>query len=1229
MRWEDTLQEDIQKNTSSFEESPFPPKHNEAIRPTVAGHIGNELLGSGESVISAASYLGQGVVNLVGRVAGVINLGIEKATGVDLGDAADIVKMGEALSKNVPTYNPNTQFGKDTVTGLGSILEKVDLIMMDTADKLVTASEKVLSSKPVDTNSSNVAKALTYATSSMIGLKEIGHALKTGARISQSMVKSIPMEQRAVMEDVKTLDNIRQDLTSYNARYKVGPDDRPIDTVIEDAINVGSKYEITDKGKKTFSQSVVDNTPADQLERLSKSYPDLLEKKTDYIAPKYKDISDVNVRSVEGVAEGVIENVAPPFFIQNTNPILKRSFDLSRQVKRDTDIELEDTLFGPTERKGFFRTLSEGDGLKKALEHNKFGVSNIRKYVPEASNAGYLYEYANLGSKERAQVVRALDSLSNNKTAVNRVPAVLAADFKHLNSNQTTAVLKLVALFQQLPRQYNLVAHTLKKQEIQALSYVYMPRDVEGTFSVRAWDGDEKSPWFHKGFNTKDEADAYIKKNPEMFNEQRTEVQPVNERFSRDDSLFYSFVNYASEKNPAVGKVIEEFQDKVATQNFFLAARRTRRTAFSEGYSYDPKYAKSDREMVRNFDISVMNHVRGFIKAKKRIEVEDQFNKLLNDEGVNKFYPNTVRLARDFMDKAMGKRTSYNEAIDKVAEAVFTPISKLTFGKVGPQSIYPIVGGANTLTSYEKLIFWRPGFMAANLLAPYTVATQYGALLKSQGLSSNIWSSTLRAHLDMFLPPSKEVEDVLRYYQKNKVTYPSFLHQTSLADDLSKGIKLPGVGTKALELASGKTVNKRIDSYTRGLSGLIYYRQLRSAGLSHEDAKVSSGYSSNHTMTDYSRLEKAAIFDSSMGHVGGWAQSWAVNMMGQNLQLIREVQRQLPNIKEQQAREGLSALAKAKAFEFSIYGLGAGFGLTYIDKALELVGAESNLSDKLAHETPDLVHYGIPQALLDTKISSIGDPSFLGFSMATPEFIAEGLKATKAMSTEYHDIASFYIQRVLGTEHPELLPAPEEIARFFMAWMPKSTHPFIKSWAVTGTPMFWNIDEDKLYGLASTTHGKQVFQLLGKDRLFAELFGGMTIEAHKELLDSLRSSRTEKKSQSQEDALVNATTYMLEQGLDVPEPYRKRMEDLRLTPKELNRKIINNSKRGVITSIMLRASADNLSASTIRQLESLYKTNPELFKDISEDAGKIPFKEIIERRKYKAPTKKWEDTVEE
>lgn len=1214
-----SLTEDEIFSTEEDTGSPFPPKNNEALRPdNIPAHAGNEILGSMEAVTSVATSLGRAAIEGLAAFNAVLGKGFEKVSGINLGAQSPEEAM-ESVRKAVPVFEPKTKFGKDTVVGLGDLLTNIDYYFKDGAEATVNKLNdigKKAGLGGVNPEMDAFNKTALYTGINIIGLKEIGGALRSVGRVSRDAVESaiqsgIPKE---VAEQSAVFSDIFHDLNKETAAFKKGPDNRPVPEVINDALQVSEELSLSTEGaswQEALGQKglSIENSK-ESLAALKTTNPELVDTANSY-APKYRDVPGLDEGATNSLLQKFKETVTPPWFLQNRNPIVKKVFDLSRKEKLNIDTEVEDFLFGTGFKEGFLKT-----GKKEDIQ---VGVSTLRGSGTKMTEAGALYEWSSLGTKEKKQVINALVNLSDSRVV--GVTPENTKDF-NLSPQQYIAARKIPALFETLRARFNTTASLMGKEGIPDLKSLYLPRPVTGRWSLKIKEPGAESSVFHKGFDTEYQAKQFLKQNFDLkvLPKDSYTISPrarPGQKLDYEEIQLNNFVAFAK-GSPDLDKSLSQFLEKSAINKSYVAARRSRRKAWSDGYDYDPSFSKNDDALVKAFEDAVLTQTRAMVRGTQRMVHDPILNELLSNPGVVQHYPNSVALGKKFREHAFGKRTEFNEGVNSLVDGMLVGLEKGSLGTISPKGAMATVNGFSKLVTTLSLLVFRPGYLAANTLAPYTVAPLNTKLMNSQGLvTGSVTKSIIQAEYDLHIKASPEIRDVMNYYVKDsKIARPGFFQQFSFSTDTHAGISKESLLEKTEELVSGRKLALRLDEYTRAKTGLIIYHQLRDAGISHKEAKEISAYQANHTMVDYSRQEKAPVFDNAITQVFGKFMPWGVNAMGQNLMVLRELNKQLANnpVKNSDAAKAISALAQAKAAETLIVGLGAGFGVAYIDKLMSMAGSNYTLTEKMQDTMPDWITYGVPQASTGTFLPSLGSPDIMGPNFLIPQTAIEMAQAVRGVWNEQVSLPGFYMKRVMGQFDPSLYPSKDEMGRLYKAFLPKSSHGFIDTWIASsdasgngGEVGFWDLDNNTRYPLASTKHGGAVFSHVTKSGAMRKVLGGMDIEEHKELLNNLRDYRLNQKARNQYDALVRRLANFQEQGLDIPDAYIKTMEDLRVSHSKVKQDVKKEIEKGIAIGLYRGLASKRMSPDTVRNIERMYEREPKWADRIKEDVERTDF----------------------
>lgn len=1218
----------IETPTSKVEEvSPItaalPVKKNEALREPSIYDLSKEYVGgTAEAVASLATYAGAGIAGVVASIGPAINMGINKAFGTKLPD--DVAGMQNFVSENLPKYTPKTNFGQEALKGTGEILETVDLAIRDGVDwtyehaikSAQDAQESITGVRPDRIEAvDNATKAVAYAGLNLIGLQELSSMIKGGVKITSAIKSKLTSQgiPKELQDAASVYSDIYDNVPNNAVEYRIGRDTRTANKVVLDSLDIKPEYHLTDAGVEwselLAQRGLKVNNAQDRLGALyDAATPDqeaIVGVKEVY-APKYKDITSKDV-SVAGTVQFLKEQVTPPYFLQGANPVIKRLYDWSRKLKSDIDYEVEDLLYGTRFARGFLNT--------GKFSERQIGLSTLAGSRTVPSEDGALFEWMSLPVEQQAQVIRRLAELSDAKiTHENTIKVINTSD--RLNEQQKQAAIKLINLPKSEFEKYNITAQTVGAKQLSALKSVWMPRFVSGNFILRidAIENGTRTKLLRKGFETEAEANKFLRNEYDFSKAEGVKydysIKSTSPEYDIREQAFAAMQQFGEESGIDTS-VISKYLDKVSKQKSFMAARGAKRNVWGEGYDYDPKYAKNDKELVRNFEKSYLASIRGLVKNRTRLYADKEFNEITSNPGVATLYPNSVAAGIAFREKAFGKRTSINQGLENAAKSIFSGVSTITGDVIKPSSVAKTVPMYGRAINFLGLLAGNSSYLIANAVTPYLVGATHGAMLESRGLQNSITKSSIQSLYDLHVHASPEIREVLNFYTKeSRLAKPSFYQQFTFSDE--HGISLSKKqGIDWWGAFSGEKIALKQDEYTRAQAGLITYHQLRDAGVSHEVAMRSSAYAAQNLMVDYSNLEKANIYNNTISGVLGKYNTWGQNAVALQIQYLKEIQRQTANISDPLAKARMTKLAAVKGFEIVAIGAAAGFGITYIDSLLKATGADSTLAEDMRQEAPDWITYGIPQALTGTRVPSLGSPDVLGPSTVFLDRSKELIQSFAGVVNDEVSLPKYLIKRALGTADPHLLPSKDEIGRLYKAVSPKPAHAFIDSWLASsnakgegGTVKFWNLEDNTLYELPDTKHYGNVFSFVTKQDLFKKAFGLMSIEEHKTMIDFMRVRRKEEKSKDEYDHLVKRTATFLETGLDVPAPYQNKLSDLRVDVKVFRKDIKNQVESDTITALLRAASANRLSAKTIRALEELEKTNPQLVKKLQEQVEK-------------------------
>lgn len=1198
--------------------SALPEKQNTRYTTDPLGGTKKWAYGLAETVATVGTGFGGLAAAGIAGISSILNKGVNQLLGTNLPD--NVFDTIEQVKQSFPVYSPKTNEGKETLKTVGELAERADLFVTDLSENIIEgvtnttqdAIELATGVRPSRNETvDNINKAALYTGINLVGLKELGAISKAGLKVASSVGEKLNIP-KDVLEMANVYSDIFSTLGPKNAKVRIGLDDREAHPVVLDSMDIVPEFQLTEEGLNQSRHLPDLGTDQNALRDLyyNTSFAGespLVTVKERYI-PKYKDIDNKDEGSIRGGWQAAKEVVTPPYFLQTKNPIIKRLFDWSRSLKSSIDHEVEDVLFGTK--------LSEGYVKTGKWSERQIGMSTLAGSRTVPSEAGALFEWRDLGEKQQGQLIRTLANLSDDKISKGQAIQYLL-HAKELTDPQKQAGIKIINHFESELNKYNIAAEAAGTKGIDPLSSFYLPRYASGKWMLKldtTKPGGEKVKVLRKGFDTEAEANRFLKDNFDVTKMRKGTDYKIDKtnlgQFDNEIVAFSQLQRYAKETETDSTSV-NAFLDSVAKNRSFIEARKARRSAWADGYNYDPKYVKNDKELIRKFEESILFSTKGLIRARKKLAADPEFNAIVSDPGVAALYPNSIRLGTEFRDKVFGKRTPYLEGTEKVYEAFATAIDYASRGYVSPSKLKEHLNTYTNAITTLSLLAWRPPYLIANAIAPYQVGSMYGSMLNSRGLENNITKSMIQAESDLHIKASPEIRDVLNYYTKDsRITRPGFFQQFTFSDEVGLSLHKQSKTSSTVEYLSGKKAALKIDEYTRAKTGLIVYHQLRDAGVSHEDAKMASAQASNHMMVDYSRAEKAGIYDSTFTGVLGKFNSWGHNAVAANLQYIKEVRRSLDNIKTPEGKRNLEKLLAVKSFETTAIGLKAGFGVVYMDKLLNSVGADYNLTEWMQDNLPDWMVYGVPQSATGSIAPSIGNPDVLGPSMAVPNFTVNVIKGVKGVANDYVSYGEYWIKKGFGTVDPNLLPSKAELATFYKSIAPKTAHGAIDAWLAKPDffdKAFWDLDSNTLYPLHSTKHGGKVLSEVTNKDLLKRILGFISIEEQEQLVNMMRINRLEEKAVNETQHLVNRIAASVEAGIEIPSYLAEKAADLRINSKTLSKLVDKEVESHIISALFRSLDSKNLSPRTIRMLEELAKSDPSIVKTLQDRAGRLYF----------------------
>ena len=139
---------------------------------------------------------------------------------------------------------------------------------------------------------------------------------------------------------------------------------------------------------------------------------------------------------------------------------------------------------------------------------------------------------------------------------------------------------------------------------------------------------------------------------------------------SKDDpaAAFAEAIWYLNKKeqSPIASELSKIFEDYISTKGF--GKHRLQRKGV-RGFKGDPRFAKSDKQLVKDMDEVLRTYVEGAARFAYNMKSKHHLNKLLADPAINKLYPNQVGYSRMLADHYVSKRGFVDEMLYKAKNA--------------------------------------------------------------------------------------------------------------------------------------------------------------------------------------------------------------------------------------------------------------------------------------------------------------------------------------------------------------------------------------------------------------------------------------------------------------------------------------------------------------------------------------------------------------------------------
>lgn len=1027
-----------------------------------------------------------------GYVAGAVELAAEGVTGaaaalaapwyaaIEAGKEGKLGRFPEAFSEYMQefTYEPRTESGKASASLIGHVMESyqegVRGYISDPVFEMATEYNQPASYEE------------QYKDRGLPVEEELDDSFMVGefvGEVGKLAMSYIPSE---VATSLYTAFNALPFVLTPRLGPKALVNKAHTEVAMNDLVNQGKV--ILGRDVRTFDQAKETWFFEKPIETIDKKTG--RPKRDVILTRRWNDMSERHTASFDP------NKILPGKFVAEKNPVAKWAIDYMDKERINTDRLIEDFYYKPTI------------------------VTKLNRPTMRPTERGGLTKFESLPTEQQALVAYVADrynrDLPNASPRIEEVSPELLSSLRFSRKNgkleadpKGTIKLDKVAVqsyydLRGMLEKVRLLDKHIGKTHIgkkyKGLEYrpAYFPKIVTGDFRVWVKRKGNPNAISVRSFETKLGANYVMSQMKKKLGDEYDVKLQIKKSTETKDIAAEAFGQAKAllnkqQKYDEAAK-LDNLMEKVSTARGF-AVHKARRERNVAGYLGDPRYAKSDTDLVKQFEKSIRLYTEGGIRSAINMRVRDNLHKLYADEAVVRNYPNTVGFVKMYQDNFLGKRGWIDEQI-----------YKNTRNLLGETGLEKVLGFMSTTTLYSKLFFHRLTFLVPQAVQPLQTLPAQLVRMQGWGLKGDVGAAIAKSYKSM-VKPDNEAKYALQVAAKERVIEPKFIEQFASTEFLKTK---KSRRDKAIDVATGKWEAAKTEEYGRMQASLMFFHFLRDSGVNKQQAAADAAYLANKYMVEYHRIEKPLIYTSQATRPMGQFKTFQSNYIAQAIQHVQAASGKLT--------EGDIAPAMAfMASQVATTGLSGMLGLQTADALMEMMGSDSTLTEMILRNAPDWLAFGPMQATTGTYSGTIEAPQLNIvdlFSFPQLEYYGGMFKAT-------YDLVA---KKIEGTA------TPLDVERLLLEVSPPSFKGMIEQAFETGKITMAPDDDDIIIHDPKTGRGITRRDFSG---YMSRLVGGRSVDEIRAMKAMMQLTRLEKKSQLNKQSLAQFLAYSMLNELPV------------------------------------------------------------------------------------------------
>lgn len=693
--------------------------------------------------------------------------------------------------------------------------------------------------------------------------------------------------------------------------------------------------------------------------------------------------------------------------------------------------------------------------LNAPMFETGFGITALRQARKKSTDAGALTIFARSSLNDQVKMLDTmlefdhLEKLPSRTTLVDKgfTPEQISSVYTIRTALDTTRTIVNQSIIKYGPEGADLMANIPG----------YLPHVWKGDFRVWIRDTEGKLVDVLPA-NSRGAAKNLTTKLKDHNEELQITFGPKSKASGSDADVqnFASAMSYMQRGNTPSAKSIRTiFEKNLGTAGFGKHMKERAGVGGFAGSKVDvPGFTQRDSKRTRDFMDGLTTYVSGGIKYAENLRAKKEFGNVFTDKTFTEAYPQTLRWGKAYLDESFGVR----KGLGKLGEG---GLVEKWFGQSGLDRAFQNISHG---TSIALLFAGNAKFLAMQGIQPYQMMGGALRQQKALGTQGSTVQAIVEGHRAFFKPDADEV-DAIRYSIDNGSISPKFVDEAMGTDFFKNGILTKG--QKWFEVLSGRAAAGKMEVWARTLENLVFYRQQRNAGRSHQESMERASEMTNKHMIEYNHREVSLALgrSSPLGPVAIPAKlfkSFTLNQFAQMGSFIRTA-------KQTHDLTPVAAYIGSQALVGGAIGM---FAIKEVDALLELLGQPTLTDMMLQSGQEDALIYGPLSSETGTDFSS---------SMSAGSILPKSILTLPGLEWAGKIGASIFKWSKKALNAGGSLVTPMDTMLVMKSFAPKSFHGFIEEYytdphpgspvplpAFGGRGFFVRDDQDKLKRFFST-----------------------------------------------------------------------------------------------------------------------------------------------------------------